>query len=202
MKKAFIFTFLILFLFAILCACTKDTPSLDILAIESLENRVAALERQLCTSDTSEDKISDLLSGLNTSTEPNVSDTDSTLEKSESVGFKYSIEGSRATITGYTGEQTALVIPATIDGYRVVAIGDSAFKGMHLKSVIVSDGVESIGWFAFEGCAYLTSVTLPKSVISIGHGAFGSGSSLTLYCHANSFSAAYAKSYGITYAII
>ena len=42
-----------------------------------------------------------------------------------------------------------------------------------MTSVIISDGVTSIGEFAFVYCAGLTSVTIPNSVISIGGAAFG-----------------------------
>ncbi|GHT67048.1 hypothetical protein FACS189452_04050 [Bacteroidia bacterium] len=46
-----------------------------------------------------------------------------------------------------------------------------------ITSVIIEDGITSIGQFAFFRCA-LTSVTIPNSVTSIGESAFG-GSALT-----------------------
>ena len=208
MKKTFICLFSVILLFSVLCACAKDSQSADAGAVESLEARIAQLEQLLASEDAADkESISALLSELNSLTNStDTSDTDSdtgATDKSDSPGFKYVVNGNKATITGYVGEQTNLVIPATVDGYKVVAIDDSAFEGLHIKSVIISDGVETIGWFAFNGCAFLSSVTVPSSVSSIGHDAFGSsGTSLTLYCHADSFAAAYAKSYGITYAII
>ena len=48
-----------------------------------------------------------------------------------------------------------------------------------ITSVIISDGVTSIGEFAFLYCTGLTSVTIPNSVISIGGAAFGFCTGLT-----------------------
>ena len=48
-----------------------------------------------------------------------------------------------------------------------------------IKSVIINDGVTSIGKLAFEDCSSLTSVTIPESVTSIGGEAFRGCSSLT-----------------------
>ena len=48
-----------------------------------------------------------------------------------------------------------------------------------IKSVVISDGVTSIGYGAFSGCSSLTSVTIPDSVTSIRYDAFSGCSSLT-----------------------
>ena len=42
----------------------------------------------------------------------------------------------------------------------------------NIKTVIIEDGVTSIGRDAFYGCSGLTSVTIPNSVTSIGEYAF------------------------------
>ncbi|MBQ8415039.1 MAG: leucine-rich repeat domain-containing protein, partial [Clostridia bacterium] len=48
-----------------------------------------------------------------------------------------------------------------------------------LKTVIITDGVTSIGNYAFSGCSGLTSIVIPDSVTSIGNYAFSGCSSLT-----------------------
>ncbi len=48
-----------------------------------------------------------------------------------------------------------------------------------IKTVVIQDGVTTIGWYAFEGCSGLTSVTIPDSVTSIGDYAFSYCDSLT-----------------------
>ena len=76
-------------------------------------------------------------------------------------------------ITGYNGSATDLVIPQTIDGYTVVSIGYWAFEDCTgLTSITIPESVISIGDNAFYGCTGLTSVTIPDSVTSIGSSAF------------------------------
>ncbi len=48
-----------------------------------------------------------------------------------------------------------------------------------IKSVIIEDGVTSIGSYAFSGCTSLTSIEIPKDVTSIGDYAFDGCTSLT-----------------------
>lgn len=88
--------------------------------------------------------------------------------------FEYSLnEDNEATITKYNGNVSALSIPAELDGYKVVGIGDGVFKGKTaLRTVVIPDSVETIGDSAFENCSNLLNVQLPNSVTSIGYWAF------------------------------
>ena len=62
-----------------------------------------------------------------------------------------------------------------------------------IKSVIISDGVTTIGSSAFNGCSNLTSLTVPPSLTSVGQYAFSSCwamesvyiSDLTAWCNIN-----------------
>ena len=77
------------------------------------------------------------------------------------------------------GENCSLIKSVVIsDG--VTSIGYGAFYNCSsLTSVTIPDSVTSIGGHAFDGCSSLTSVTIPDGVTSIGNGAFYKCSSLT-----------------------
>ncbi|MDR0917774.1 MAG: leucine-rich repeat domain-containing protein, partial [Oscillospiraceae bacterium] len=77
-----------------------------------------------------------------------------------------------AEIKGYIEEETEITIPAKLDKYTIISIGEDAFSGSDLTSVIIPDSVTSIGDSAFYFSYYLTSVTIPNSVTSIGNSAF------------------------------
>lgn len=87
--------------------------------------------------------------------------------------FTYESDGdNNATITGCKKScPSEMVIPSTIDGHPVTAIGDAAFQGKGLTSVTFPDSLVSIGNWAFENNS-LTSVTLPASLTTLSAGAF------------------------------
>ena len=117
--------------------------------------------------------------------------------------FLYEIKDGSAIITGYTGKETDIVIPSKIDGYAVESIGESAFSRSKIMSVIISEGIKKIDWFAFYTVPTLTSITLPSTIEEIGYGAFeGASSSLTVYCCDDSYALSFVKSYGFSYVII
>lgn len=88
-------------------------------------------------------------------------------------------EAYGATITGYTGSDTDVIIPSTIgDNYPVTEL-DMTFASNHsITSVVVPEGVTSIGSYTFETCESLTSVTLPSTLTMIGETAFARCTSL------------------------
>ncbi|MGN0140857.1 MAG: leucine-rich repeat protein, partial [Roseburia sp.] len=92
----------------------------------------------------------------------------------EYVIYTYEVDGRNATITGYKGNASVMVIPETLDGYTVTAIGGSAFKNnTRLAAVVIPDSVTSIGGWAFYGCTSLQNVTLSKNLLELGSSAFG-----------------------------
>jgi hypothetical protein len=74
-------------------------------------------------------------------------------------------------ITKYIGFDTDVVIPATIGGKKITAIGERAFQKADLTSVTIPEGVTRIGYMAFADNK-LTSVTIPNSVMSIDYATF------------------------------
>ena len=85
------------------------------------------------------------------------------------------------TLTGYTGTESILDVPAQLNGKQVSAIGESCFAGMIcLKSVHIPEGVTQIGDYAFECCSALQKVYFPYSLRSIGDGVFSGCGSLIL----------------------
>lgn len=79
-------------------------------------------------------------------------------------------------ITGYKGAYGAsVIVPATINGQKVVGVADLVAYDTGLTSIIVSEGIEYIGAYAFgwlPGQGQGTSIILPSTLTTLGHGAF------------------------------
>lgn len=91
--------------------------------------------------------------------------------------FDYDVDDDgNATITGYKGNAWTLIIPKTLDGHKVVAIGRNAFASSqskaYLKTVVIPEGVTSIAYGAFSGCLVLQKVTFPSTLKEIKRSAF------------------------------
>ena len=157
-------------------SCEKD------LKIAELQKTISSLQKVILTmSEQEKDKLYPSLDQM-------VSTQD----------YEYTVSDEGIIITKYAGNEAILVVPAEINGLTVREIGDGAFKGSDVCSVTLPQGMCKIGWFAFEGCTQLESVYIPSSVLSIGHGAFGScPSSMKIICEEGSYAASFAQSWGI-----
>lgn len=62
--------------------------------------------------------------------------------------------------TKYTGTESTVILPSTINSWPVTKIGEDAFQdNTTITSVTIPDSVTEIGANAFAGCTNLTSVT-------------------------------------------
>ncbi len=230
MKKT---TFTILFALLLITSCVfsscnanqrifeqdSETDSDDPLyssMILDLENQIVELQQNhyISNSENQQElqKLQSMLAELKGQVSNNNSPSDTTPPTTDDTSspsipstakFLYTVEDGSATITGYTGDDEHLVIPSVIDGYTVSSIGDNAFTSKQLKSVIITNGITKIGWFAFYECTSLSTVTIPSSISSIGYSAFyAEAEGFTVYCHSDSFAQKYAQSYGISCTVI
>ena len=194
----------------LLCGCTKNNPttgeeqSSDLMdpvrreyyeqIIGELQAEVLELRSQLYMQKKQyEAAIEDLQTQLEEAKKPT---EDAVIQTNE---FSYRLEGGKAIITAYTGEEVYLRIPDTLDGYPVWGLEDRVFENRtHLRTVNLPDSIVFVGWFAFSGCVSLERISIPASVTAIGYGAFQNCSSaLTVLCVAGSYAEQYAHSYGI-----
>ncbi len=97
---------------------------------------------------------------------------------------KSPFDNSQDAIDGYKcikyyGE---IVIPETVKYasrvFTVKKIGDYAFFCSDVTSIIIPKTVVSIGESAFQACGKLKKITIPESVVSIGQYAFTGGTSI------------------------
>ena len=108
----------------------------------------------------------------------------SSFEKPAQNGFRYlknleSFKGKGATSDGkglVIDDCLVAVAQAASPGFNipsgVTELGPYAFAYSQVAEVIIPDAVQKIGYSAFEGCASLESVTLPKGWTTIVDGMF------------------------------
>lgn len=105
----------------------------------------------------------------------------------DNIEYTFSISNGKATIgLGRWGEPAVplnvsgvVEIPLFLGGAPVIAINDYAFHRCALiKSVIIPQGVEEVGYKAFSSCRALEEVTIPEGVVGIDDWMFEECSSL------------------------
>lgn len=78
-----------------------------------------------------------------------------------------------AELIGYSGNDSELVIPESVQGHTVTRIAPFAFsRQRHITSVIIPDSVVSIGQESFYICPALKTLKLPAQLKIIGKNAF------------------------------
>ena len=208
-KKIGTYAVLLMLLSALLTGCAKEAVTNNEAPpvaneseayqarIEELETELQRQKEERYISDAAyAATIRELQSKLD-ALAPDVEADSSQIEMGDELIFRYRLENGKAIVTGYTGTSTLVTIPATLDGYPVVAIGERAFEGQKIAAVMLPDGLEAIGWFAFYGCEQLIDVSIPTSVTSIGYAVFDGCESVSIVCASGSYAEQYAISYGL-----
>ena len=87
--------------------------------------------------------------------------------------YEYTVSGGSVTLTSYKGTDAEPVIPASIGGRKVTAIGKECFRGnAKIKKIVVPEGITAIGDYAFEACSSASELVLPSTLKTIGKAAF------------------------------
>ena len=87
----------------------------------------------------------------------------------EKDGYRYYLnEDGTANFSGCTEKREELVIPAEIDGHKIVAVyGLSVNNRKDLKSVTIPEGVVEMGYEVFRGCLNVEKIHFPDSLTNI-----------------------------------
>lgn len=114
-------------------------------------------------------------------------ETSSEIEKSLATKSEQDFEFDGAgKIISYKGTDTDVVIPETIDGVEVVEIGEWAFSGYEIETPIISitipKTVNTIGDCAFFGSGDLTKIKFEGDCPELGTNVFGDIGDATFYC--------------------
>ena len=98
--------------------------------------------------------------------------------------YTYTVTDGKATITAVSNDlylNGDVVVPSTLGGYPVTAIGDDAFPfGSRCVALTLPEGLVSIGKEAFSYSSF-TSIALPSTLSSIGEAAFYGSDYLTAF---------------------
>lgn len=90
--------------------------------------------------------------------------------------FTYELDPNDATavLTRSEKKQAAVVLPETVDGYRLIRIGEKAFENDNVvKTIVLPNSLRSIGDHAFSSCNSLEEVDLGMTEL-LGDSAFSS----------------------------
>lgn len=95
---------------------------------------------------------------------------------------------------------TDVEVPAEIDGGLVDLYWKAFAKNETMETLILCDGITTIGYGTAQGCKKLRLVRIPGSVVEIGNMSFsGCSPELTIYAPAGSYAETYAKENNIPF---
>ena len=75
------------------------------------------------------------------------------------------VDDGTLCVAAYTGDESVVEIPASVDGIPVTVVADGIFRGHpELTEVRLPDCVTDLGEFVFDGCENLRRLKLPASL--------------------------------------
>ena len=84
----------------------------------------------------------------------------------EGLSYNVNSDKTSCTVTGITSDATEVVIPTTLGGYAVTAIGEKAFENKaNITAIYIPRSVTSIGANAFGGCTGLSNITYDGTLV-------------------------------------
>lgn len=87
--------------------------------------------------------------------------------------FQLKSKANSYVICKYLGNQSEVMIPATIRGRKVIEIGNNTFaKNQNLTKIVIPNNVTRIGHKAFQQCSNLETVIAHNGIKFIGNSAF------------------------------
>ncbi|MCD8219951.1 MAG: leucine-rich repeat protein [Ruminococcus sp.] len=93
--------------------------------------------------------------------------------------FTYTNHGDSIEITGFDNSVSDVVIPSEMEDLPVTTIGNMAFFGSSIISLVMPNTVTVIDDYAFMGCEALTDVTFSENLTTISFAAFSNCTSLS-----------------------
>lgn len=124
------------------------------------------------TEDSTETSIEEPIVKDDQSTEIDENNGQLILDNEDNFDYVDNGDGT-ASITGYSGTNTDLVIPTSINGLEIVEFADEAFKGKEFTSVLVEGNIKRIGKESFYN-ATLDSIKFNGDVAFIDKSGFES----------------------------
>ena len=115
--------------------------------------------------------------------------------------YEMTVDGVKLNnpVSSYTFNEVG-IHTVTFDLYdEMTQIPSGLLKGVPATRVVVPNGIESIEWSAIAGCQFLTEIELPKTLKTLGPGAFSGNTALENIVFPNSVTRAQHRGlYGCT----
>lgn len=90
-------------------------------------------------------------------------------ERTDDLNANYTNPGDHIVITGVVTPSAngEYIIPAYIDGLRVITVDKFAFQGVYVRKILISDGVKNIASYSFSSCTELTDIYIEGTTVHI-----------------------------------